>query len=228
MVERVCSECNISKNTDEYRIRQIKDYKYCISICRSCELEKNRIYREKNRDKERNRLKKYYKENKEEVINRIFIYQINNKSKIKEKKKEYRNKNKKEISLSYSKRRENDPLFKLRGNISTLIRKSLKFNNFSKKSKTFQILSCTIDEFKLHLESKFESWMSWENYGKYNGELNYGWDIDHIIPVSSAKTEKDIIKLNHYTNLQPLCSYTNRYVKRDNLVSPSGGVPFDW
>jgi hypothetical protein len=28
--------------------------------------------------------------------------------------------------------------------------------------------------------------------------------MDHIIPISSAKTEEEIIKLNHYTNFQPL------------------------
>ena len=58
--------------------------------------------------------------------------------------------------------------------------------------------------------------MTWENRGLYNGELNYGWDIDHIIPSSSGLNYNDIIKLNHYTNLQPLCSYTNRVIKRDN------------
>jgi len=52
--------------------------------------------------------------------------------------------------------------------------------------------------------------MSWDNQGKY-------WDIDHIIPVSSAKTEEEIIKLNHYTNLQPLESYYNRHIKRAKL-----------
>ena len=59
--------------------------------------------------------------------------------------------------------------------------------------------------------------MNWENYGLYNGELNYGWDIDHIIPNSSALTEDEFIKLNHYTNLQPLCSKVNRHIKRDKL-----------
>jgi len=60
--------------------------------------------------------------------------------------------------------------------------------------------------------------MNWDNRGLYNGEPNYGWDIDHIIPSSTAKTEDELIRLNHYTNLQPLCSYFNRVVKRDNIL----------
>jgi len=44
------------------------------------------------------------------------------------------------------------------------------------------------------------------------------WDIDHIIPTSTAKTEEDIIRLNHHTNLQPLCSYMNIIVKKDNII----------
>ena len=40
--------------------------------------------------------------------------------------------------------------------------------------------------------------MSWDNH-----KLN-GWHIDHITPLSSAKTEDDVHKLCHYTNLQPL------------------------
>ena len=56
--------------------------------------------------------------------------------------------------------------------------------------------------------------MTWYNRGMYNGEFDYGWDIDHIIPVSSATTKEEINKLNHYTNLQPLCSKINRDIKR--------------
>lgn len=59
--------------------------------------------------------------------------------------------------------------------------------------------------------------MSWDNYGKYNGTLNYGWDIDHIIPISSAKNEEEMLLLNKFSNLQPLCSFTNRYIKKDNI-----------
>ena len=59
--------------------------------------------------------------------------------------------------------------------------------------------------------------MSWDNHGLYNGQQCYGWDIDHIIPVSSANTEEDVIRLNHYTNLQPLCSHINRDIKKNSL-----------
>jgi hypothetical protein len=115
------------------------------------------------------------------------------------------------------KRRRHDPLYNLRVKTRSLIRTSLKNKGFSKKSRTYQILGCSYEHFKSHLENQFEPWMNWENQGLYNGTENYGWDLDHIVPISSATTEEEIIKLNHYTNFQPLCSYINRVVKKDRL-----------
>jgi hypothetical protein len=114
-------------------------------------------------------------------------------------------------------RLKNDLNYKIITNIRNIIFKAFSRNGFNKRSKTLDILGCSFEDFKLYLESKFESWMSWENKGLYNGELNYGWDIDHIIPLSSADIEEDIIRLNHYTNLQPLCSKVNREIKKDKL-----------
>ena len=94
---------------------------------------------------------------------------------------------------------------------------ALKRKGFKKNSKTEQILGCSFEYIKEYIESKFESWMSWENHGLYNGELNYGWDIDHIIPLSSGITEEEITKLNSYVNLRPLCSYVNRVIKRNKF-----------
>ena len=118
-------------------------------------------------------------------------------------------------SSKYYYKNKNNPTFILSKQLRSIILNSIKNNGYTKNSKTENILGCTFEEFKLYLESKFENWMTWENRGLYNGELNYGWDIDHIIPISSAKTEEETIKLNHYTNLQPLCSYTNRHIKMD-------------
>ena len=61
--------------------------------------------------------------------------------------------------------------------------------------------------------------MTWENQGNPKDgiiEPNKTWDIDHIVPLSSAKTELELLKLCCFNNLQPLCSYVNRFIKRNN------------
>jgi hypothetical protein len=67
-----------------------------------------------------------------------------------------------------------------------------------------ELLGCTIDFFKNHLESKFVEGMSWQNYGK-------GWHIDHIIPCVSFDLSKpeEQRKCFHFSNLQPLWAVDN-------------------
>lgn len=80
---------------------------------------------------------------------------------------------------------------------------SFKRKNISKPHKTEEILGCSIVDFKKHLESLFTEGMTWENRGRK------GWHIDHIIPLVRAKTEEEVLKLCHYTNLQPLWEQDN-------------------
>ena len=118
----------------------------------------------------------------------------------------------------YSRNRYNtDLMFKLRRSCRNLIKLAFRNKKSEKLLKTEIILGCTYEEFKTHIESQFENWMTWENKGLYNGEFNYGWDIDHIVPLSSAENYEDLVKLNHYSNLRPLCSKVNRDIKRNNL-----------
>ena len=127
------------------------------------------------------------------------------------------------------KRRENhlkrmeDPLYKLKVSFSRRLNRFLKrgvCNKSTNKEYYLDKLGCSFEELKTYLESKFEDWMTWENYGKYNGELNYGWDLDHKIPLSSATTENEIYNLSHYSNLQPLCSRINRDIKKNKIENP--------
>ena len=187
---KTCKKCNITFDINYfYNQKSNKDGK--CSICKKCYSEKTKEYRNNNLEYDKNRKREYYLKNREIIIKK---------------------------SISNSKNRlKSDLLYKLKKNIQRSILGSLSRNNHKKKSTTQDILGCSIKDFKLHLESKFEPWMSWDNYGLYNGELNYGWDIDHIIPTSSAGCETKLIFLNHYTNLQPLCSKVNRDIKRDNL-----------
>ena len=196
------------------------------------------ITEEQKKEAKRLARKKYVLKNKIKVAKQIKDWKENNKEKVskfyenykltdsqKKAKNQYKKiwykANKEKVINYYSEYRRNrkliDEIFKLKGNIRSLISNSFKKYKFSKSSKTADILGCSYDEFKNHLESKFEIWMTWDNHGKYNGEFNHGWDIDHIIPLSSVITESDVIQLNHYTNLQPLCSKVNRDVKRNKI-----------
>jgi hypothetical protein len=84
----------------------------------------------------------------------------------------------------------------------------LKKLNISKTNKTFEIVGCTPEFLKEHLEKQFVDGMTWENRGE--------WHIDHKIPLSSAKTEEELYKLCHYTNLQPLWAEEN--LKKGNKI----------
>ena len=78
------------------------------------------------------------------------------------------------------------------------MRKALK--GFAKTSTTKQLLGCSLEEFRAHLESKFKEGMSWDNYGRF------GWHIDHIRPCSAFDLSDGVQQREcfHHTNLQPL------------------------
>jgi hypothetical protein len=221
----------IAEKKREYNEKNKEDLKIKRKEYREKNIEKNSNYmceyRKNKNEKIIETSKVWYQENKEKIKlkkehdkEKIKKYQKNYYQKIKDRRKKYVSDNRESINKTQSDykktRRMVDPLFKLSNNISRNIRLALKADGFSKNSKTIEILGCSILEFKNHLEKKFKPWMSWDNYGKYKkGVYNYGWDIDHMIPQSSAKTEDELILLNHYSNMCPLCSYTNRHIKRN-------------
>ncbi len=136
---------------------------------------------------------------------RVIDYMKNNLEKVKKWKKTSNKKFKEKnplYSKNYLRKRKNlDPIFKLSINMRVRLIQFLKTKKVIKKNRTFKIIGCNPFELKLFLEKKFIDGMSWENHGK--------WHIDHIIPLSSGKTEEEIYKLCHYTNLQPLWSEEN-------------------
>jgi hypothetical protein len=93
-------------------------------------------------------------------------------------------------------KRQTNTLFKLRSNIGTSIANAIAAQGYKKTAQTATILGCSFQQFKQHLESQFLHGMSWDNR-----EL---WHIDHIVPVSFAENEQELLMLNHYSNLRPL------------------------
>ena len=206
---KVCSKCRLDRELiDFYKNKKGKDglsnrCKYCDKQYRldnkELIIKANNIWRENNKE----HIKQYYFKNLENKKQYRKEYNLKNP----EYSRQYRLNNRKLLSqkakVYIKNKRLTDPLFKLNNNISTLIRQSIKNNGFTKRSKTYEILGCSYEEFKKYLESKFTEGMTWENQGK--------WHMDHIYPVSLATDEEHLIRLNHYTNFQPLWA-------KDNLI----------
>jgi hypothetical protein len=171
----------------------------------------NKEYREKNRilinEKSKNRREK----NLEKRLEIERKYRIKNREKINEHNKKYREQNRGKIAEYFKKRRYSEPAFKAMYNISNIIRGSLKNQSTRKNTKTSNLLGCSAKEFASHIESLFEPWMNWDNWGKCTGKLQTTWHIDHIKPLSHfnlSDPEQQKIAF-HYTNCRPLDSLVN-------------------
>lgn len=163
-------------------------------------------------------IKRYRLENSEMIKESRRKYCLENKDKMKESRKKRKDRERQSDRDRYHKNKEKmnekqrqyhnnriliDPLYKISCNIKGLIKSSF-YRKFTKKSlKTIKILGCSFDEFKIYIEEKFIGEMNWKNQGRY-------WELDHITPVSWANSEEEIIRLNHYTNFQPLKKEDNR------------------
>ena len=86
--------------------------------------------------------------------------------------------------------------------------KSFMQNKGLRKGKSMiEILGCTWEEFKTYLENN-----------PYDFKVDcVDLDTDHIIALSSAKTEEDVYALNHYTNLQLLPKIYNQFIKKEKF-----------
>ncbi len=129
-----------------------------------------------------------------------------NKAKLSEKAATYRQANKADTSkrmAAYTRiRRATDPVFAMRARVSSLIGFHLRRGGYTKKSRSHEILGCDWEFFKSHIERQFLDGMTWGNRCE--------WELDHVVPMATAKTEEDVIALNHHTNLRPLWIDLNR------------------
>ena len=221
-----CKECKSNYSKEYVKIHRekiLKQNKERYENNKDIVLEKMKDYYLNNKDIIKENVKEYQENNKEKITERRHKYYENNKEEISIIRKEYHIKNKEEILLqkkeyhknNRNKRNENyqiklnNPSFKIKETIRKSIMTSIKRGGYKKSSRTCEILGCSFEEFKIYIESQFENWMEWNNHGNYTGNYNETWQYDHIKPVSSGVSEEEIIKLNHYTNFQPLCSKKN-------------------
>lgn len=224
-----CKECKknyLKKYYQDNRERLIELDKKRYEKNKDKILEYHKIYDLEHKDIIKEKKKKYYEDNKEFFLKKQKEYRENHLEQVKASKqtlkyrtwkKEYRKRYKeehpekiKEATQYFLQRLKNDPIFKLKHQTRNLIKDSFKRRKHYKVDKAEEILGCNIDDFIKYLLTTFKN-----NYG-YEWDGNEKVHIDHIIPLSTAKTESEVYKLCHYTNLQLLKAKDN-LEKHDNL-----------
>jgi len=157
----------------------------------------DKAWREANPDKKK--VKAYNKAYRDANRDKIKAYRAANKDKI----KAYRAANRDKIKAYNNTRTKTNIQFKLSKALRNRLRHALQ-GNF-KNGSAVRDLGCSIDELKMHLESKFQYGMNWDNWSFE------GWHIDHIVPLASfdLTDRKQLLLACHYTNLQPLWAIDN-------------------
>lgn len=198
MESKICSKCK--RELPYNMFCKCKTYKDGYDHwCKECKREQY----VQNKEKRLKYQKDYHKNHPE--VNKKF--EKKHKERLTKYRKDYFSKNKEKI-LSYNKkyvenRIKTDDFFKFKQTVRSSIYQSFRRGNGTKKCSTREILGCEFEEFRTHLNNTF-----FNNYGyEYDGKEDV--HIDHIIPLATAKTEEDVKRLCHYTNLQLLKASDN-------------------
>lgn len=201
---KICRKCKIEKDISNFSKHSIVKCGLS-SVCKEC----NKLYRINNKEK----INKYTLENKEKLLEYSKNYRKDNKEYFNKWKDEnnsyyykYHQENKKRLWILKKERLKTDSLFAFKCRIRALVCISIRKRGYTKKSKTSEYLGCSYEFFKEYIEAQFTSEMNWDNI-----------HLDHIKPMSSAKTEKEVLELNHYTNFQPLLAIDN-LIKNNSLI----------
>lgn len=169
-------------------------------------------WREKNRDRMNELDRQRYFSDRERNMEKRREWYRKNREKILEEKKAYFQENKREIAKNRWQAIKSCPKRMLRHSLARHTRRAFGLCGSEKPYGTEKIVGCSWPFLREYFENLFQPGMTWENYGE--------WHIDHIIPLSSAESAEEMMRLCHYTNLQPLWA-------SDNL-SKGSKLPQEW
>lgn len=107
----------------------------------------------------------------------------------------------------YHQRIKNDPNYRLRHRMRNRIKEALRKHYGAKAFATMELIGCTVDHLRNHIEALWKDGMSWDNYGFWHGQ----WHLDHIKPCAAfdLTDPEQQTACFHYTNLQPLWAMDN-------------------
>lgn len=199
-----CSKCAESKTLDRFAKDSTKKDGLC-TVCKDCRVQYRKSYYEANKEKAIADSRSWYKDNKDHSAEKRAVYYRQNIDLYRAKRKaRYWSDPQaaKDSIKTYNRERAKvDPIFRMAQRCRKRLWAALKEGGYTKRSRSFDIIGCTPEHLMNHLASMFSDGMTIENYGH--------WHIDHIIPLASAKSEDEVIRLCNYTNLQPLWAKDN-------------------
>lgn len=223
-MDKKCSKCGATKPLLEfYKDAKAKDGHSCWCIdchkakkkkyysANSAEIKrKNYEYRQANYAKVREQeTKRYYRPDQ---VEHRKLYREKTKEHRKKKIKAWKENNKERVREYNRWYYRKNPTAHMRQRVRRLVRRSIvNKTGRAKSSRTKDIVGCDLDFLCEYLSKTWE-----RNYGKpWNGEP---YHIDHIIPLATAKTEEEVRRLCHYTNLQLLTPEDNM-AKGDKITT---------
>ena len=156
-----------------------------------------------NQESKKQYNKKYYIDNRERVRERQREYYRKNRDKIRERHKVYYSLFKDKILKQHKERLRTNDEARLIQNLRNRLRAFMRGK--SKSDSSMEILGCSQEHLKAHLEFQFAKGMTWDNYGKE-------WHIDHRIPISAfdANNPAEVRTCFHFSNLQPMWAKENK------------------
>lgn len=210
MTEKICcTKCKIEKEADKENFYWRKDTKSWRRQCRCCVDKRKKKWENDNKDSmsiwrsqwSKRHNKEYYQNNKEKEKLRV-------KSKPKH------------LLAKYQATQKLKPKNKIRLNISRSISMYIKKCGGFKNDTHLKYVDWEYNDLIAWLEAHFETWMNWNNYGRYNKNTwndndssTWTWQIDHIIPHSKYKYESmdcdEFRKCWSLSNLRPYSSKQN-------------------
>ncbi len=115
------------------------------------------------------------------------------------------------LNSQYNKQRyNNDPLFQTKKRLAV---RFYQFCNGYNDKLMEQLVGCSLPELNEFIENNRGNLLKYQK----GMDTKTTYDIDHIIPLGSAKTEEELLKLFHHSNLQIISSHENRYIKRGKI-----------
>lgn len=209
--EKLCNTCGQIKTLESfYKDKHNKDglnYK-CKDCCQK--QSKTPESRERMRNYQRRpEVKAKYQKRRDLPENKLKKGVYDKHYNSTEKRKSTMSKNRPKYNKTRRDKYNTDNVERLKQAVRSHVKRGFKNIGKEKNLGSSEILGCSWEEFKIYIQGKFHNHpktgeeMTFDNHGLYS------WHLDHIKPLRLAKSAKDVIELNHYSNFQPLWAEDN-------------------